>query len=290
MNERPITFLKRYQIPIFFVLAFGLSWASWGTIIAQQNGWLNFHLPEQLFVYFSLTVATLLVGGLAGGKAALLDLWSRVTRGRFNPAWFGLALVIPVGLALFPVEIYRLLGGKVAVGVDISGSAALAYFAVFAPKCIITEELAWRGFALPRMQKGQSSLGASAWLGLIWGLWHIPAFLIEGSAQSRMPFLAFLVFAIAESILIGWIYNKTGGSVLIAALFHGASDAALSYSGVLFGDGLLFWLTVLVHWAAVGIILLVETRTHLTEHSLQAVRLAEPLSDFLTSLPATRRK
>lgn len=268
MNSKT-SFMKRYQLPIFFVVAFGLSWAAWGTVIAQQNGWLNWHLPEQLFVYFSLTLATLLVAGLAGGKTALLDLWKGITHWKFNPAWYALALLIPVGLALLPVGLYQLSGGKTTVGVDLSLGAALVYFLTFGAKCLITEELAWRGFALPRMQAGKNSWWASAWLGLVWGLWHVPAFLIADSAQSKMPFVAFLVFAVAESILIGWIYNKTGGSVLIAALFHGAADAALSYSGVLFGDTLLFWLTVVVHWVAVGVIFLVETRRRASSNPVE---------------------
>jgi hypothetical protein len=54
------------------------------------------------------------------------------------------------------------------------------------------------------------------------------------------------------------MYNNTRGSVLLATLFHAASDAALSFSGVLFGDQLLFWLTVVVFWVAVIIIIVVE--------------------------------
>ncbi|MGH2344355.1 MAG: CPBP family intramembrane glutamic endopeptidase [Chloroflexota bacterium] len=47
-------------------------------------------------------------------------------------------------------------------------------FAVFFPKVLVTEEIAWRGFALPRPRAGRSALSASIILGLLWEVWHTP--------------------------------------------------------------------------------------------------------------------
>jgi membrane protease YdiL (CAAX protease family) len=105
---------------------------------------------------------------------------------------------------------------------------------------IFTEETAWRGFALPRLQKNHSALSASLILGLLWGLWHIPLFLIPGSAQEAYPFIGFILLILPTSILFTWIFNHTKGSVLIAGLFHGFYDATVVYLGVLTGDIRLF--------------------------------------------------
>ncbi|MEO8971150.1 MAG: CPBP family intramembrane glutamic endopeptidase [Ktedonobacteraceae bacterium] len=137
------------------------------------------------------------------------------------------------------------------------------YFVTFGAKLLVTEELAWRGFALPRLLVGRSALSASVILGLLWGVWHTPLFFIAGTGQSTWPYLGFLLFAIAESVLMTWMYNNTRDSVLLSTLFHAASDAALVFSGVLVGGQLLFWLTVAVTCAAALVVVIVEGPTRL---------------------------
>jgi membrane protease YdiL (CAAX protease family) len=92
------------------------------------------------------------------------------------------------------------------------------------------EEIGWRGFALPRLQALQSALGASLVLGVIWGLWHAPKFFLAGQGASALPFfLFFLISIMAQTILMTWVYNNTGGSLLLAVLFHFSSDAVLTF-------------------------------------------------------------
>ena len=276
MHSRSSSFWRRYQIPIFFVLAYALSWLVWGTYIAQQHGLLSFHLPESFFAYFALTLATVIVAWFAGGKSALLDLLHRLLRWRVGIQWYALALLVPVVLSLLPAAIYWLFGRPVPMGVAVPLGAAVVYFFTFGAKAWVTEEIAWRGFALPRLESGRSALAASVILGLLWGVWHTPLFLIAGTAQSGWPYIGFLLFAIAESILVTWIYNNSRGSVLLATIFHAATDAALSFSGVLFGDQLLFWLTVAIFWVAAIIVVIVAGPSRLirgkpTEQELAAI-------------------
>ncbi|MEZ4559273.1 MAG: CPBP family intramembrane glutamic endopeptidase [Caldilineaceae bacterium] len=100
------------------------------------------------------------------------------------------------------------------MGAQLSLTAALLYFVTNAPFMLITEETGWRGFALPRLQAQHSALIASLLIGLIWGIWHTPLFFMAG-AQSSYPYVAFVLFAMAESILTTWIFNHTHGSVLL---------------------------------------------------------------------------
>ena len=75
---------------------------------------------------------------------------------------------------------------------------------------------------MPRFQADLGVLSSSLVLGTLWGLWHLPMFFVAGTSQSKMPFLPFMLWVIALSILFTWVYNGTGGSLLLAVLAHGA--------------------------------------------------------------------
>lgn len=73
---------------------------------------------------------------------------------------------------------------------------------------------------MPRLQSKYNALIANLILGILWAVWHIPLWFIPGSAQSTMPFWMFVVVIVALRILMGWAYNNTKGSLIIAVLFH----------------------------------------------------------------------
>ncbi|HCP81903.1 MAG TPA: CPBP family intramembrane metalloprotease [Octadecabacter sp.] len=54
------------------------------------------------------------------------------------------------------------------------------------------EEFGWRGFFLPLMQRIMTPALAGLIIGLLWAVWHIPAFFLDGTphtAWSMMPFM-----------------------------------------------------------------------------------------------------
>ena len=123
----------------------------------------------------------------------------------------------------------------------------------------IGEEFGWRGFALPRLQNRYNALVTSIIVGAFWSLWHIPLYFLDGSLQYsfRMDaglipaILGYTVFLIAWSIQYTWLFNNTKGSVLLAAVFHGAGNAWMGgYIDVYRG----YWGGVLAH-AAVSVVI-----------------------------------
>jgi membrane protease YdiL (CAAX protease family) len=63
---------------------------------------------------------------------------------------------------------------------------------------------------------------ASVGLGLVWGVWHLPLFFIDGTAQAHVPPALFLLSVVAMSVVFAWLANRTAGSVVAALLFHTA--------------------------------------------------------------------
>ena len=87
----------------------------------------------------------------------------------------------------------------------------------FAHMC---EEIGWRGFALPHLQKRHNALLATLIVGILWGLWHLPLVFLAGP-MSEYPFLWFFII-VTNAFIYTWIYNSTKGSILLVALFHGS--------------------------------------------------------------------
>jgi membrane protease YdiL (CAAX protease family) len=98
----------------------------------------------------------------------------------------------------------------------------------------IGEEVGWRGYALPKLQAGYGALLSSVILGVIWTLWHLPLFFNPATGYSLTSFWVFLIFMLPISILITWVFNSTGGSVLIIMILHAMLNASTSPLGGLY--------------------------------------------------------
>jgi membrane protease YdiL (CAAX protease family) len=79
----------------------------------------------------------------------------------------------------------------------------------------VGEEIGWRGFLQPILEKRNCVLIASIIVGVIWGLWHI------GHYKNGLLFMSgFLLFTISASIIIAWLLRETQFNMIIAAVFH----------------------------------------------------------------------
>jgi membrane protease YdiL (CAAX protease family) len=255
---------SRTSLILFYSLSILLPWLIWGTTIAEQKGLLAFHVPQSLAFWVGLTVAAYLGAWVSGGLPAIKDLLFRLIRVRVNVLWYLVALLFTGVLAAVAIGIYKLLGGTIAIGTLIPANKLLPTLAFQIFFFLITEETAWRGFALPRLQKKFSALNSSLILGLFWGFWHLPLFFIVGSFQSTLPFVGFILSAVATSILITWVFNNSRGSVLLAAIFHASTDVTIAFTNVMSGDRFLFWVFVAVQWIAALILILTQGHEHLS--------------------------
>jgi CAAX protease family protein len=82
----------------------------------------------------------------------------------------------------------------------------------------LAEELGWSGYATDPLQERWGALWASLALGVVWAIVHYAALL---QAHRSVGWIAWWsLFTVAARVLIVWLYNNTGGSVFVAALFH----------------------------------------------------------------------
>jgi membrane protease YdiL (CAAX protease family) len=88
------------------------------------------------------------------------------------------------------------------------------------------EEVGWRGYVLPALQARYSALLASLILGVLWALWHLPVFFNPDTSYINLPFFLFLPFIVLVAVIMTWVFNSTGGSVLMAMFFHAVINSA----------------------------------------------------------------
>lgn len=89
------------------------------------------------------------------------------------------------------------------------------------------EELGWRGVMQPLLEEKLNFPIATIITGVVWGIWHIPLWFVNGSSQQNMPFLFFLALAVILSFWLATIYKKTK-CVFACSVFHGLTNTLLS--------------------------------------------------------------
>ena len=219
---------------LFLVVAVGGTWVFWLAAIVLG---VSFDSAAGL-VLLLVGLATPGVSGivfvyLVYGAQGRADFWNRVTRGqRVGLRWFGVILLVPLGISLLAGVVDLILGGTgptwgegvTQFGVDPLVILPTLFFATLPP---LLEELGWRGYALERLQLEWSALSASVLLGVVWALWHLPLFFIEGSYQhdavgfATTSFWLFMAGIVALSPVFTWVYNNTERSILGIIVLHG---------------------------------------------------------------------
>lgn len=89
------------------------------------------------------------------------------------------------------------------------------------------EELGWRGIMQPILQKKLPYPIATLIVGVVWSLWHIPLWFIEGNSHQGSSFIVFALLAVLLSYWLSAIMNSKG-SVFWCMLLHGATNTLLS--------------------------------------------------------------
>ena len=216
--------IRRYPLVTFFLLAFAITWVVWVPRAAgaplggvgQASTWAP-------------AIAALLAAALPGGREVLGDLGSRLVRWRVGWQWYLVVILGPAVFSLVVAAVYMMLGGSWSEAAPSTfREIPLLLLPIFLLILTLTdglgEELAWRGFALPRLLSRYNALAASLILGVIWGVWHLPLVWTEGATLYQQSLWLFLVDITAKSVLFTWVFLHSRGSVLIAMLFHGATN------------------------------------------------------------------
>lgn len=214
---------------LFYFLAFAWAWAFWVPAALFQSGAIN--MPESLpeFIrngspaawgpFLSAFLVTFLYRGMSGVKSLI----ARLFRVRFGLIWYLIALTLLPTI----VGTAQLIAG--AQGAEIPTSEAFAnpvsipfsFLWIFFLGGPLQEEIGWRGIATDTIQNSRSAVLTSLFVGVLWGLWHLPLFYMpRAEIYYNQPVLGLIGSTVLLSILLTWVYNNTGRSLFAVMLMH----------------------------------------------------------------------
>lgn len=222
------TWLTRHPLTTYFVLSYAISWAVAVPLALQAQGITHTHLPFTLHylmgfgpAFGALATAALLHEPLGGTQ--------RQTNRSLSRRWLWWIVGFGSPLTMFAAaQLAARAAGQSAPSWDDLGRVNFlpdlgftAWWLWFVANGL-GEETGWRGFLLPRLQRHHSPLVSTVLLTIGWAGWHLPAFFYLPSyaaiGLSIVPGFLFGLFA--GAVVLTWLYNRSGGSVLAAALWH----------------------------------------------------------------------
>jgi len=207
----------------FLALTFGLSWVPMSLFLMFA------HQFTALFGEMSATNPVFLLAVYAPGISGIFLVWRhyglkglgsffrRLTLWRAPIQWW---LFLLLGI---PVIIYAAAAIKGTIGNPFPFSPWIMVFPALIQSLLLGpmgEEFGWRGLALPLLQRRFAPFWASLILGVVWALWHAPAFVMSGTPQSAWSFGPFFLGLIAITVIMTPLFNASRGSLLIAILYH----------------------------------------------------------------------
>jgi uncharacterized protein len=213
-----VSWVRQHRLTSFFVLAYLVSWTPWAFDAAGMSLGTPFFPGGPL-------VAALVVIAVADGRRGFRELGSRLIRWRVGWVWYAVALGLPVLMVLATGVVTWWLG---APAPDLSAIAWTDVALVLAVRMVnptdsaLGEEPGFRGYALPHLQDRWSPLASAGVLGVLTAGWHIPLVTLDNLGWIGLPSTVLITF------LYVWLFNRTGGSLLMTILFH-ASQGALTF-------------------------------------------------------------
>ncbi|WP_222263692.1 CPBP family intramembrane glutamic endopeptidase [Modestobacter marinus] len=239
--------LARHQVTVFVLVTMAVSWV----FIPVADGGLLPHGPM---------LAALLVLAGVSGRRGISGLWAQLSRWRVGCQWH------LVAAGIFLVVHGAALAVSAAIGVGMADPGTVlsvgTLVGIWIPLVLLGgqwEEPGWLGYLLRRLRDRVVGPPLLVLLvaGLIRMVWHTPLVLL-----GTIPWYDYVFGVLALQVILSWLYDRTGGSVLVPMTCH--LFANLSMASVLplvdEPDRGLYWLVLVLVEVAVAGGLLLTTR------------------------------
>ena len=130
-------------------------------------------------------LAAVIASYVTGGRSAIHDLFGGLVKWRVEARWYLAALLGYPGLLLAALALDLALGGAPYWPADDLRGIHMPFWflLVLNPPFVLCEEVGWRGYALPRLQKGRSALGSTSAGSAV--PWSVPSTACRSACTAR---------------------------------------------------------------------------------------------------------
>ncbi|GAA2581676.1 MULTISPECIES: CPBP family intramembrane glutamic endopeptidase [Streptomyces] len=219
----------RTDLTLFMVIAFAVSWLSWGAAIALGGTETN-----------EAANGPYMLGAFGPLVGALVIRLRRRRRGEPVPEH-----AVPFRAAHLPRAVLLLVLGSATVlaaallasraggpelSLDVAKDAVedfggpAAFFVGMLVSGPLSEEPGWRGTAYPRLRAKLGTFRVCLILGVVWAVWHLPLFFVDGTVQHDLGLatpsgVLFVASNIPMAMLVTAAYERAGIVASIAVHF-----------------------------------------------------------------------
>lgn len=218
---------------------------------AAMRGELWVLLAWLLPTVWSPTIIALALTLWSSGAAGIRCEIRRLSYSRGSSQWLVVASVFPVLTTAIAVFSARAVGDS---GPFTPPDAILTMVVMQIVTGAVGEELGWRGFLLPRLEKRIGKMMGAWLMAILWGLWHVAGMMFPGMPLQVVPPVLFLLSVAFFGIFLAFVFNRTGGSVLATIFAHLSFNIALGAGGVRLSSPMFWWVVAGIYGASAVLI------------------------------------
>jgi uncharacterized protein len=216
------------NVTTFFILTFTLSWLIWIPLVLSHFHLGLFSIPENTITLVRLlgvlmpAVSAIVLSSFVIGKTGLRQLFSGFRIWNAGLKWWAAAALLQPALLILAGLIQMGFGKEQLIRNEPTSFMLMAVNIFFLLLATLGEEIGWHGLALPLLQESYSPLKSSLILGILWGLWHVPFWLLlDTFTQFGFGYLALkLLMVLPMTVIVTWFFNNGHGSLLLPVAFH----------------------------------------------------------------------
>ncbi len=215
--------MKKDNLYKFYLLVFGISWIGVLPSLLIAHG---IPLPNVLKHFHWLMTLGPVSGALIylyldQGSEGVKSLFRKIIHFRVNGLVIVFTLIMPIILAALAAVI-GLYFTETPWPLTHSPKTILGNAAGITVMYLLinTEEFAWRGVAFDKLFQTHGFFKACFILGPIWWLFHLPLFLYPDGHPGGYGISEFTLMVAGQTLLLGWIYIKSGRSLFYSHLYH----------------------------------------------------------------------
>jgi len=234
--------VARRPVTTFLVMVYSVTWLIFLPVVLQGrgllalpvdlSGGLTFDAVVSVATILGVALPAFLVTAVKGGEDGVRNLLGRCLRWRVGLRWYLISLLGFLGAMVLAASVF-----VCRAPLEALVEKWPLFFTLFLPEVLlpfltiqIFEEAGWTGFMQDMLQERRGPLLASVLVAPAFMFMHVPPLLIDSGVGLALLIVAgALMIAMAFfRVVIMWLYNASGRSVLIVALFHSAFNSATS--------------------------------------------------------------